>query len=664
MAYEMLMSSIDVGPITLRNRVLMGAHFTMFAEGNERFGEPGFYGKRMGEYVADRASGGVGAVIVGQASVHPTSAYQMPNNAQTWTEEAIPHFADLTAPVHEHGAKALIQLNHIGSVSHGPSSKLPTWGPSPITAFYETTKPMEKSEIREVVDYFARSADNAARGGFDGIEVQAAHGYLLHQFLSPYYNRRTDEYGGSLENRMRLTRDILESVRSAVSDRGVAVGLRLVGADSLPEAISTDEAAEMASIFESAGLVDFLNISTGVSGVGMVQTNYAPHGGAIFAAAAIKKAVSSTPVFAVQRILTPEEAESVLQKGEADAITLVRALIADPEWVNKAASGRAETIRLCTGSNQSCLGNMMQAWPIGCVQNPAVGKEAELGLATFTKAPRSKRVVVVGGGPAGLEAAWVAAARGHRVTLLEKSGQLGGRVRLAQLLPGREELRHFADWRAAECERQGVDIRLEAPATRETVLDLDPEAIVIATGGRATVTGSSYYHPMPVPGSEASWVLDHEEALKRATGGGQLGMRILILDAVGHIEGIGLGELLASQGRDVTVVTSLPAPIALDFETSAVALPRCVQAGARWQPNTVLGAIGDHAATLVDALSGQTREETDLDNIVIRTHGLPVDDLYWELKDDVPEVIRVGDALVVRYCDRAIFDGHKAGRSI
>ena len=464
MAYDLLLSSIDVGPITLRCRVLMGAHFNMFAEGNRRFGEPGFYGQRMGEYAADRARGGVGAVVVGQTAVHPTSAYQMPNNAQAWTEEAIPHFEDLTSHVHEHGAKAFIQLNHIGSVSHGPSSKLPTWGPSAVTAFYEASKPMEKSEIREVIDYWTRSADNAARGGFDAMEIQAAHGYLLHQFLSPHYNKRTDEYGGSLENRMRIVREILESVRAAVSDRGVAVGLRLVGADALPEPVTTDEAAEMASIFEAAGLVDFLNVSTGVSGVGMVQTNYAPHGGSVYAAAAIKKAVARTPVFAVQRILTPEEAESVLQRGEADAITLVRALIADPEWVNKAAAGRSETIRLCTGSNQSCLGNMMQAWPVGCVQNPAVGREAELGLATFTKAPRSKRVVVVGGGPAGLEAAWVAAARGHEVTLLERDRHLGGRVRLAQLLPGREELRHFADWRAAECERQGVDIRLGTPA--------------------------------------------------------------------------------------------------------------------------------------------------------------------------------------------------------
>jgi 2,4-dienoyl-CoA reductase-like NADH-dependent reductase (Old Yellow Enzyme family) len=666
MTYELLMSGIRVGPVDLRCRVVMGAHFSMFGEGNRRFGEPGFYGRRMGEYAADRARGGVGAVIIGQTAVHPTSAYQMPNNSQAWSEEAVPHFEDLTSMVHEQGAKTFIQLNHIGSASHGPSSKLPTWGPSPITAFFETTKPMDKREIREVVEYFATCALNAARGGFDGIEIQAAHGYLLAQFLSPYYNRRTDEYGGSLQNRMRFTREVLERVREVLTDYPVAVGARLVGVDFLPNGVTTEEGVEIAVSLEEDGLVDFLNVSTGVSGVGMVQTNYAPHLGAVATAAAVKAAVSNTPVFAVQRILTPDEAEGILQQGQADVITLVRALIADPEWVNKAASGRAETIRLCTGSNQSCLGNMMQGWPVGCIQNPAVGKEAELGLSTFTPADRAKRVVVIGGGPAGLEAAWVAAARGHQVTLLERGTELGGRVRLAQLLPGREEMRNIADWRIAECERQGVEIRCGEEATKESVLALEPDAVIVATGGRPTVEGSSYFHPMPITGSDQPWVLDHEDALRRAVkeDPDELGHRVVILDAVGHIEAIGLGELLASQGHDVTVVTPMAAPVALDYETSAVALPRAVQAGARWRPNTLLGAIGDHAVSLVDTLSGVASEETGVDNVVIRTHGLPVDDLYWALEGSVDELQRVGDAVSVRYCDRAVFDGHQAGRSL
>ncbi|MCU1461875.1 MAG: NemA [Acidimicrobiales bacterium] len=667
MDYPNLLSPLQVGPVELRCRVLMGAHFTMFAEANVRFGEPGYYGERMGQYLADRAKGGVGAVIVGQTSIHPTTAYQMPNNAQAWTEEAIPHFERLTSLVHEHGAKAFIQLTHNGAVNHAPSSKLPVWAPSAVTAFFETAKPMEKDEIRELVDYWALCARNAVRGGFDGIEIQAAHGYLLHQFLSDRYNHRTDEYGGTLANRMRFVAEVSEAVREAVSDQGVAVGLRLVGDEDvqMPGGVTTDDAGEVARALEERGLVDFLNVSIGISGAGMVRTNYAPHEAAVYAAAAVRKAVESTPVFAVHRIITPDEAEGILARGEADAVTLVRALIADPEWVNKARDGKAASIRRCTGSNQSCLGNMMAGWPVNCVQNPAVGRENELGLGTMEPAATPKRVVVIGGGPAGLEAAWVAAARGHSVTLLERSDHLGGKIRLAQALPGRDELRHFADWRIDECERRGVEIRLGVAADVDSVVALEPDAVVVATGGRASVAGPSYYHPTPVPGSDQTWVLDHEAALRQALdGGGDLGRRVLILDAVGHIEAIGLGELLASQGREVIGVTSLPSPIALDFETAAVALPRAVQAGMQWRPNTVLMEIGDHTATLLDVLSNAVEIVEAVDTVVIRTHGYAEADLFFALEQRLPEVVRVGDAVAVRYCDRAIYDGHLAGRGL
>jgi 2,4-dienoyl-CoA reductase-like NADH-dependent reductase (Old Yellow Enzyme family) len=667
MPYPLLFSPLRIGPIELRNRIVMGAHSTLFSEPNQVYGEPGYYGRRMGAYVGDRAKGGAGAVIVGQTAVHPSTAYQLlPNPGSAWEEAAIPHFEDLTSQVHDHGAKAMIQLTHNGGVNQGAYSKLPVLAPSAITAFFEVPKPLEKDEIRELVEYHAICARNAARGGFDGIEVQAAHGYLIHQFLSGKYNKRTDEYGGSLENRMRFCVEVLEEVREAVADFDVAVGLRLVGDDDVYGGeLTPDDAQEMVEAFDGTGLSDFYNMSVGISGIGMVRTNYAEHLSATYAAAAAKKGTDRTPVFAVQRIITPDEAEGILERGEADAITLVRALIADPEWANKAKAGKADTIRLCTGSNQACIGNLMMGAPINCVQNPAVGREEHLGLDTLEPAAKAKRVVVVGGGPAGLEAAWVAAARGHSVTLLERATQLGGKIRLAEQLPGRRELSDFANWRAGEAERRGVDIRLGVDATADAVLALQPDAVVVATGGRATIDGSSYFHPMPVPGSEQPWVLDHETALRRALDSpDSLGTRIVILDGVGHIEAIGLGELLAAQGREVVIVAPTPTPLALDMETSAAALPRAVNAGAKWQPNTVIGNIGDHEVLLVDALSQATETVTEVDTVVIRTHGTPVDDLYYELKDRVPEVLRVGDAVAVRYCDRAIYDGHNAGRAL
>ena len=411
MLFDRLFSPLRIGPLEARNRIVCGAHFTMFSEPAPVFGEPGYFGERLGRYLADRARGGAGVIIAGQAQVHPTTAYQMPNNAAAWREEAVPHFRHLTDQVHARGALAFLQLAHNGGVNQGLWSKLPAWAPSDVANSLEPPKPLEAGEIAELVDHFALSARHAAAGGFDGVEIHAAHGYLIHEFLSPRHNRRTDAYGGSEENRLRFALEVLTAVRAAVGPR-VAVGVRLVGDEEMGDGgLTAADAARIGAELERRGLVDFLDVSVGVSGIGMVRPAYVPHGCGVYAARAVKDAVRAVPVFAVHRILTPEEAEGILARGDADAVTLVRALIADPEWGAKAARGASDTIRKCTGCNQGCYGNLTLGVPITCVTNPAVGRDAELGLGTLQPAPRAKRVVVIGGGPAGLEAAWVAARR-------------------------------------------------------------------------------------------------------------------------------------------------------------------------------------------------------------------------------------------------------------
>jgi 2,4-dienoyl-CoA reductase-like NADH-dependent reductase (Old Yellow Enzyme family) len=657
-AYPHLFAPLAIGRRTAKNRVVFGAHFTMFSEPAARFGEPGFFGARLGRYLERRAAQDVGIVIAGQAHVHPTTAYQMHNNAVAWDERAVPHFARVAEPVKVHGALALLQLAHNGGVNTGRASRLPVWTPSHVVNNLEAPAPLEPAEIQEVVEHFARSARHAVAGGFDGVEIHGAHGYLIHEFLSPVSNRRTDAYGGSLENRMRFCVEVLTAVRAEVGAEAI-VGLRLVGDEEIgARGLGPDDAAEIGARLEAAGLVDFLDVSIGRSGTGMVRPLYAAHEVGVYAAATVKRAVRTTPVFAVQRILTPEEADAIVARGDADAVTVVRALIADDQWAAKARAGRTDTIRRCTGINQGCYGNLTLGLPIACVQNPSVGREEELG--PLEPASHRRRVVVVGGGPAGLEAAWVAAARGHDVVLLERSARLGGKIAMAAALPGRGELAALADWRALECARRGVDVRLGVVATADEVLALRPDAVVVATGGVATKHGSSKFHPMPVPGADQPWVVDHEAALADAAG---LGRRVVILDAVGHIEAIGLGELLASRGAEVTIATPLASPIALDAETLAMALPRAVRAGCRWRPSTALVRIGDHEVELACVLGGARETLADVDAVVIRTHGLPEDALFHALRDRV-RCVRIGDALAVRTVDRAIHEGQLAGRAI
>lgn len=665
MRYPNLFTPLRLGPVESRNRVVMGAHFTMYTEPNPTYGEPGFYGERYGQYLAQAAAGGTGVVVAGQAQVHPTTAYQMHNNAVAWDPGSVPHFRRVTDPVHEHGALAFLQLAHNGGVNHGTWSRLPVWAASDVANHMEAPKPIERHEMREVVEHFARSARHAADGGFDGIEVHAAHGYLLHEFFSPKHNRRTDDYGGSLENRMRFACEVLAAVRDAVGP-AVAVGVRLVGDEETRDGsgLGPDDCAEIACRLAADGLVDYVNVSVGTSGVGMVRSMHVPHLVGVPATAVITRAMRErtphVPVLAVHRILTPDEAEGILERGDADGVTLARALIADPEWAAKARDERADEIRQCTGCNQGCYGNLTQGYPITCVTNPAVGRESTLGRGTLVRATASRRIIVVGGGPAGLEAAWVAAARGHHVVLLERSHELGGRIRLAQRLPGRGELADFADWRIGECARRGVEVRLEVDATVESVLALDPEAVIVATGGRASVDAPSKSHPFPLTGGDRPWVVDHERAIADP---GVIGTRVVVLDAVGDIAAIGTAHLLAERGCDVTLVTPMATPMLLDAESLQKALPRAVRAGVRWRPNTALMAVGDHEVTLVDVLSYAV-ESIAVDHVVVRTHGVPDAELHHALATQHPDVRRVGDAVAVRPADRAIFDGHLAGRAV
>jgi 2,4-dienoyl-CoA reductase-like NADH-dependent reductase (Old Yellow Enzyme family) len=334
----LLFSPLRIGPVTAPNRIVWGAHFTQFVEPARTVGEPGYYGARYGRYLGERAAGGAGVVIAGQAQVHPTTAYQMRNNAIAWDEAAVPHFKDVTAPVHEHGALAFLQLAHNGGVNDGTWSKLPAWAPSSVANYNEPPKPLERDEIREVVDSFARSAANAAAGGFDGIEVHGAHGYLIHEFLSPKSNRRTDEYGGSLENRMRFPLEVAKAVREAWP-AAKPLFLRCSSIDDVEGGWSIEDSVAFASQLKKAG-VDVIDCSSGgILGSATAATKTllprVPGFQLPFSEKIRKEAGLKT--MAVGLILTAQQAEEALQAGRADLIAIGREALYDPNWPLHAA---------------------------------------------------------------------------------------------------------------------------------------------------------------------------------------------------------------------------------------------------------------------------------------------------------------------------------------
>lgn len=658
-AYPRLFGPLQIGPVTSRNRVVNGAHFTMFTEPSSTFGEPGFYGARYGRYLGERAAGGAGVVIAGQAAVHPTTAYQMVNNAVAWDEACVPGLREVVEPIREAGALPFLQLAHNGGVNDGRWSKLPVLAPSYVANYYEPPRPMTTDDIREVIDGFVASARNAVRAGFAGIEIHAAHGYLAHEFLSPLHNLRDDDYGGSFDGRMRFLEEVLQATRDAVGSE-VAVGIRLVGdeRDHLGRGLTAKDAAQIAARLEHHGLVDFLDVSVGASGIGMVRPMYARPLFGVYAAAEVKNAVSRTPVFAVHRIRTPEEAEGILARNEADAVTLVRALIADPRWPEKARTGQARRIRPCTGCNQDCYGNLTSGRPISCTTNPIVGREAWLGDETMPPADRQRRVVVVGGGPAGLEAARMSAVRGHQVILLEREAELGGAIRLAARLPGREEMLGFVTWRIDELHHAGVEVRLQVDTDAAIIGELSPDLVIMAVGAQGDVTVPSKFFQPVVPGLTGGRVVDHVAAVEDPS---IVGQRVLIVDVVGHIEGFGIAELLAVDGRHVTLSSPLATPLMLDAETTTEVARRCARAGVVSRPNTVFAGIDGNKASLLD-LSSRHLEAVEVDSVVLRTHARPRHAFREELTRSGLDVCVVGDAVSARTVDRAIHDGHVAGR--
>ena len=647
--HRYLFTPLRLGPLTVRNRIVFAAHLTNYAE-------DGLPSEQHAAYYAARAAGGAGLIITEEHSTHPTD-WPYEKLIHGFHREVIPGYRRITEAVHAHGVPILAQLNHNGGQASGMYSRLPVWAPSPVPdpLFREVPKAIDVREIAEVVAGYGTVAEHCAIGGFDGVELQCSHSSIVRGFLSPATNIRTDGYGGSLANRARILLEIVAAVREAIGPER-ALGVRLCGDELIEGGSTIAEAVEVARMVEATGAVDYINTSIGVATATlyMIEASmHVPPGYALYIPNAIRRAVR-LPVVAVGRFKDPTQADRALADGHCDLVGVVRGQIADPDFAAKARSGHQHDIRTCLSCNQECVGRMgLNRW-LGCIENPRTGRES-----VVLPAPRrrAQRVLVVGGGPAGLQAAATAAQRGHRVTLLERAPVTGGQVQVAAGVPSRAEFLDVVRNLLAECTRYGVAVRTGVAADAAVVREFAPDAVVLATGARPQP-------PWWAGGLDR--IVDVRDVLERRVAPAG---EVFVVDELGFHQATSVAELLADRGCAVRVstpgmVVGQDLGITLDLEGWYV---RAHAKGiGQSTDEVVLGAAADGERIALQVLTHTTGQAATVlaDWVVCAVPQAPEDELWHALSDVDFTVLRAGDCIAPRRAHAAVIEGHRAAVGI
>lgn len=630
-----------IGPVELRNRVVMAPMGTALAN------KDGTVSRRQIDYYAERARGGTGLIIIeaAKAEVRIDKPADIPLTELT-SDAHVPGLALLAEAIHDYGAKAAMQITAgLGRQAGAATADDPPVAPSAIPAFANpavTCRPLSKDEIRAIVDACGVAARRAAIAGFDMVEIHGHTGYLTDQFMTGLWNERTDEYGGDLDGRMRFPLEIIEAMRGQVG-RHFPIIFRLTLQHNVPGGRRVPEGQEMARRLAAAG-IDAIDADAGA--YDSMDYIFPPFylGDAMMAdMAAAAKAVVDIPVIAAGN-LNAEVGEAILQRGEADFIASGRGLIADPDWPRKVRAGLAEDVCPCIRCNQQCIGFVFGLKPLSCSVNPRAGREDHYRLLP---APLPRRVLVIGGGPAGMEAARVAAHRGHDVTLLERRADLGGQIRGAATPTLKKELRDMLGWWIRQLGREGVDVRLNTQATVETVDLMQPDAVIVATGAVPA------WPDIPgIDGDNVIEVLDYYRSPDPPRG-----RRVLV--AGGGLSGCDAALDLALGGNEVTIVEMLGELATDALAINRISLLRLLQEHGvraltnhrieRFLPNGLVARTADGEVTV------------EGDTIVVALGTRPENELARRLQDAWHEVYVVGDCVTPAKVGDAVRAGFVAG---
>ncbi|MSP84167.1 MAG: FAD-dependent oxidoreductase [Alphaproteobacteria bacterium] len=647
-----LFSPIAVGGVTLRNRIMSTGHDTVLPK-------HGMVSDELVAYQEARAAGGAGLIVIQVSGVHETAKYSS-HVLMATSDESIPGYRRLAEACHRHGTKVFGQLFHPGreimETEDGTAAAAFSASATPSDRFHVIPAPMSRRMIRDIVAGYAAAAGRMQAGGMDGAEIVASHGYLPAQFLNHRVNTREDDYGSSFANRLRFLREVVAAIRARVGS-GMVVGLRISGEELGHDGLAEGESLEAIMALDRDGGLDYVNVIAGSSStvagaVHIVPPMIVEATGYVAPFAATVKANVRMPVFVAGRINQPQIAERIVASGQADVCGMTRAMICDPEMANKAKAGRVDDIRACIGCNQACIGHFHLGVPISCIQHPETGRELVYG--TRTAAPHRRRILVVGGGPAGMKAAAVAAERGHDVTLHEKSGRLGGQALLAQLLPGRSEFGGIVTNLAREMDLAGVKVVKNSEVTTDLIDRQSPDALILATGGRPR-------HPR-IEGDDEGHVVDAWQVLK---GEANVGRSVVIADWRCDWIGLGLAEKLARDGCRVRLAVNgyMPGETIHRYVRDAW-IGILHKLGVEMIPYARVAGVDATTVYLQHTTSGEPILCEDADTLVLAQGHDRMATLVDALEDYAGELHVIGDARAPRTAEEAVLEGLKAGTAV